>query len=303
MKKLFLLSKENLDLSRDEVLSLYEPKKYMQIQDLLIFETSKDYSIRLALTKKVYEVLEGEIEWQKIVESPFKVTGSKINEKKYATLIWDSVNGPTVDLKNPKTEIEIIERMNETFICKLETKVLTNWKERLPHLKPELSPTSLNPRIAMAMINLSGKKEGILCDPFCGTGGIMVEAGLMKYKTLGFDIDEITIRKAKINLDFYNLKNYKLIKEDSLKNKNKFDVVVTDLPYGKNTRVNQEIESLYNSFFKKYENLCDTMVIGLPSTVDLKNIMGNWKIKSEYEIYLHRNLSKKIILIKKISNS
>ncbi|PLW80338.1 hypothetical protein C0585_03405 [Candidatus Woesearchaeota archaeon] len=299
MKKLFLLSKENLDLSKDEVLNLYKPKKHMIIEDILIFETTLNFSNRLSLTKKVYQVLEQEIEWDKIIISPFKVTGKKEDEKKYAKIIWNMVNNPSVDLKNPKTEIEIIKKGDETFICKLETKISTDWKKRLPHLKPEMSPTSLNPRIAMAMINLTGKIDGKLCDPFCGTGGILVEAGLMNYDIIGFDIDEITLKKAKVNLHYYNIKKYDLSKKDALKNGDKFDVVVTDLPYGKNTKITENLKSLYKNFFEKYYDLCDVMVVGIPSYMDKKILFGNWKIETRYEIYLHSTLSKNIIVLKK----
>ena len=75
--------------------------------------------------------------------------------------------------------------------------------ERKAHLRPELQPTSLHPRLARALINLTGIRKGILLEPFCGAGGILLEAGLMGIKTVGYDIDKIVLKKCKINLNFY----------------------------------------------------------------------------------------------------
>lgn len=40
------------------------------------------------------------------------------------------------------------------------------------------------------MINISGIKEGVLLDPFCGIGSILQEAVLMGFDIRGVDIDK-----------------------------------------------------------------------------------------------------------------
>jgi tRNA (guanine10-N2)-dimethyltransferase len=325
--KLFLLSKQDLEFAKEEIISLYKPKKYDLIEDILLIETEEDYLDRLALTKKVYQVLgitkdltelksidtksqndfgiskvpkSTLIDFLKIIgDNSYKIEAEQETIKKIAGIIYHQLVNPKINLKKPDVIIEIIKREDKYYVCKLIKNISTSWKKRLPHLKPELSPTSLNPRIAMAMINISEKNQGVLCDPFCGTGGLMVEAGLMNYRMIGFDIDDVTLKKAKINLDFYNIKDYKLIERDALKNKEIFDVVVTDLPYGKNTKLSENITKLYETFFEKYYELCETMIIGLPDFIDYKKLIGNWKIKKEFTLYLHKSLSKKILKLAK----
>ncbi len=60
---------------------------------------------------------------------------------------------------------------------------------------------SIPPRLAKIMINLTGKKSGILLDAFCGYGAILQEAVLM-----GFDIKGIDINKSCITPCIKNMK-------------------------------------------------------------------------------------------------
>lgn len=66
------------------------------------------------------------------------------------------------------------------------------------------------PKLAQAMINLSGLKAGeILFDPFCGLGTYLQEGLLMGLKVIGSDIDAKAIVGSKTNLEWlcsrYNL--------------------------------------------------------------------------------------------------
>ncbi|HEY0965431.1 MAG TPA: methyltransferase domain-containing protein [Candidatus Saccharimonadales bacterium] len=70
----------------------------------------------------------------------------------------------------------------------------------------------LPPKLAQIMINLaaSGKHDGRLLDPFCGTGVLLQEAALLGYDVYGTDLSEKMIDYSQINLDWitgkYNLK-------------------------------------------------------------------------------------------------
>src|SRR5207249_4604363 len=52
-----------------------------------------------------------------------------------------------------------------------------------------VQPISLHPRFARALVNLSRVRDGgTLLDPFCGTGGILLEAGLVGAQVIGGDV-------------------------------------------------------------------------------------------------------------------
>lgn len=68
---------------------------------------------------------------------------------------------------------------------------------------------AIPPRLSKIMINLSGNKNGILLDPFCGIGSILQEAALMGFDVRGVDIDRSCIEGCIKNLSWLE-KEYKI---------------------------------------------------------------------------------------------
>jgi tRNA G10 N-methylase Trm11 len=59
------------------------------------------------------------------------------------------------------------------------------------------------PKLAQMMINLAGLDRGkAIYDPFCGTGGLLLEALIMEYKIFGSDINEEALNQAKRNIEW-----------------------------------------------------------------------------------------------------
>jgi len=66
-------------------------------------------------------------------------------------------------------------------IRKIDGKELkSGFGKRKPHMRPGFHPSSLNPKLARAFVNLTGIRKGTIVDMFCGTGGILIEAGLIR---------------------------------------------------------------------------------------------------------------------------
>ncbi|MBW2965764.1 methyltransferase domain-containing protein [Candidatus Woesearchaeota archaeon] len=312
MPKIFLLSKQNIELSKQEVLALTQKQDFMLIDDLLIINTDfKDYK-RLAYTKEVYDLLFisnpknlltdiKNFNWQKIYKTNFclRAHNNSKKEKDLAGYIWNKLKNPKVNLKNPKTEIHFFFIKNKVIGALSKHKNKQEFEKRKPHLRPELHPSSLNPRLARALINLTGIEKGTLLDPFCGSGGILIEAGLINLIPIGYDTDKIMLKRAEINLKHYKIKNYKLKQQDATKIKTKFNYIVTDLPYSKNTK-KQDLIKLYSNFLKTLKKILKKKaVIGFPDFIDYKNLIkkSKLKIEKEFNYYLHKNLTKKIILL------
>lgn len=182
---------------------------------------------------------------------------------------------------------------------------------RRAHLLPAGHPTSLHPKLARAMVNLTGASgQGeVIVDPFCGAGGILIEAGLIYCRVVGYDIDKLMLKRAKINLDYVGIGGYVLKQKDAttLTRKDRGDYIVTDLPYGKNSKLSEnDLEELYLKFFKVLKEFrfgrgirTERAVVGLPDFVDYKKLLkkAKLKIKKEFDWYLHKSLTKKIIVI------
>jgi tRNA G10 N-methylase Trm11 len=60
----------------------------------------------------------------------------------------------------------------------------------------------LPPKLAQLMINLacSGKNEGTIYDPFCGSGTVLMEGMLMGYNVMGSDLSEKAIKDSEENI-------------------------------------------------------------------------------------------------------
>jgi tRNA (guanine10-N2)-dimethyltransferase len=169
---------------------------------------------------------------------------------------------------------------------------------RKPHMKPGFHPASLNPKLARAMVNLTGIRKGIILDCFCGVGGILVEAGLIGLKPVGYDIDERMITNTRINLEYYGIKDYKLEVKDALTLKKKFNYIVADLPYGKTTK--KIDKNLYTDFLRVLKKILGRRaVIGFPDNVNYRAMIKKAKLKlvNEFSYYLHKSLSKRICVI------
>ncbi len=79
-------------------------------------------------------------------------------------------------------------------------------KPEIPRINLFFHPGVLMPRVARALANLSGIKPGeLFLDPFCGTAGILIEAGLMGARVIGVDAQEKLVEGARMNLEAFKL--------------------------------------------------------------------------------------------------
>lgn len=312
---LFKLSKEWPDLAAAEVKYLLGLKR-MRVLDgygyVIVRCSAQKLKLakRLALTKYVYKVLFEcdeqdlfqrfeQFDWKAIMKGSFCVKAFRHRlEKELAKLVWMKLKNPKVDLGNPDTKIVVLKAGKRCFCCIELMQIKHAFAERRPDLRPGFHPSTLKPKLALALVNLCSAKKCVL-DPFCGVGGILIEAGLIGLRVVGYDIDPKMIEKAKMNLDFYSIKNYKLVIGDARKIKRKYKYVVSDLPYGLST-FNIEREKLYFDFLINLKRiLLERAVIVFPHFVNYKKLIkrAGLKLKDEFEIYVHRNLKRRICVI------
>jgi len=115
--------------------------------------------------------------------------------------------------------------------------------------RPFFSPISLHPRYARALINLTGARRGdTVLDPFCGTGGIVLEAALLGMKAIGSDIDPEMVDGCRRNLEHFGVEAELQVADvgDVPSIFGKVSAVATDPPYGRAASTKKEdIELLY----------------------------------------------------------
>jgi tRNA (guanine10-N2)-dimethyltransferase len=113
--------------------------------------------------------------------------------------------------------------------------------------RPFFSPISLHPRYARTLVNLTRVRRGqTLLDPFCGTGGILIEASMIGAKVLGSDIAEEMAGGCVANLNHFQAPFDRIDVSDVgdiASVFGKVDAVATDPPYGRSASLWKEGKS------------------------------------------------------------
>jgi tRNA (guanine10-N2)-dimethyltransferase len=210
-----------------------------------------------------------------------------------------------VNLTYPKIELRAIVTEDMAYIgIKKAALDTSHFQKRKGHFRPFLLPITLHPKIARALVNLAGvKKQEILLDPFCGTGGILLEAGLLGIDIIGSDIDKKMIDGCRKNLEYYHLKNFTLFCADIgdiSKHVCLVDAIVTDFPYARATTTKGEQPiKLYNRAFMNISQILKKngrAVIGF-SNEEIFNIGRKYlSVLETYTIKSHRSLTRRFIV-------
>lgn len=122
-------------------------------------------------------------------------------ERVVGSVLWR--RGYKADLKDPEIEIRAIVAKERVFLGReVACSDRSGFRARRPHKKPFFHPGTMLPKLSRALVNLSRVREGErLLDPFSGTAGFLVEAGLVGIKGLGLDVQEGIVLGSKSNLE------------------------------------------------------------------------------------------------------
>lgn len=264
MSYIYRLAGENLELAEAELNSFLRSQgleEKCERQKQLAFTDSEPSQLRrLGLVHEVCKKVEASelkvsgryaVRAENLAEKEFD---NKKNEKKLGKKLSRLAN--KVDLENPETVIKTYNTDKGLHHGVLIDKLPRGkFNQRSNEKRPYSSPISLDPVLARVLVNLSEAKFGeTLLDPFCGTGGILIEAGLCGIGVRGLDIQEDMISGTRKNLEEYGIINHSIKKEDVSNALKHFDpdVIVTDLPYGKASRSEnrpvQKFVELINEF-------------------------------------------------------
>ncbi len=168
-------------------------------------------------------------------------------------------------------------------------------------------PVAIDPAMARAMVNMAGILEGeTVLDPFCGTGSLLVEAGLVGARIFGHDSDSAMIHGARRNLVRCGLRA-DLVRADALRTPVKgsgFDGIVTDPPYGRSSPARMEAEDLLRAFPAVAYDLLrkgGKMCFASPSTLDLSDDLASAGLRLEAFVYqrVHGSLGRHLYVATK----
>ena len=164
-----------------------------------------------------------------------------------------------IDFSNPDFIVRVYHLDGWYLAIETFSRQVREFDQRRAPNRPFFSPISMHPQIARFLVNVSGALQGTtILDPFCGTGGILIEAALTRHNVLGVDRSIQMTAGAKLNLKYYGVNNSRIITGDFLETviDDTVDAIVTDLPYGRNAPIySQEIGELYRMSFEKFAQI------------------------------------------------
>jgi tRNA (guanine10-N2)-dimethyltransferase len=142
-----------------------------------------------------------------------------------------------------------------------------------------------------------------MLDPFCGSGGILVEAGLIGCRLVGFDAKPHMLRGGLKNVRHYGVRLEGLAIADArYLPVTRVDCVATDPPYGRSAStlgtstklIVEDFLSAVGDRIPKGRRIC----MASPKTTRIADIgkkMGFKHIESHF-VYVHRSLTREIVV-------
>ncbi|MBI5860344.1 MAG: methyltransferase domain-containing protein [Nitrosarchaeum sp.] len=309
----FVLSKDNLEIAIDEVISIaktYDRFAKVKVSSNLVIiqsKTSWEQITKRATFVKVSGQILRKMSGLFLDEENFEVlknaktfvcriinlSPNQFNIPELERTMGDMItkfSKAQVSLENPDITIYLVFTEGGNFFGfskRFEGEDRPKKIKKFPH--------ELDWKLTRVMINLIGLKEGeTVCDPFCGTGTTLLEAESMGIHAIGLDFDEKMYNISRENLDANGYKS-KIIKADFSQLTNmidEFDGIVTDLPYGTASKSSENPEELMKKFVsilpkrKKIAIMCKK---GFEKKLKINPI-------KKYEIYRHKSLTRTILI-------
>ena len=222
--------------------------------------------------------------------------------------VGDLVAGP-VDLVAPREEVRLIEGEQHYLCRRLATIDRHAFETRKVAQRPFVQPISLHPRFARALVNLARVRDGqTVLDPFCGTGGVLLEAGLLGARVIGSDIRADMVEGCRTTLGEFGLAATLFASDvGAVQDRvGQVDAVATDPPYGRATSTKGEsIGSLYGRTVLAARRVLAPggyMAMIVPDPVLIAPVDGLHFVET-YALRVHKSLTRYFIVMRRAYRS
>ncbi|MCK5661152.1 MAG: methyltransferase domain-containing protein [Methanosarcinales archaeon] len=244
---------------------------------------------------------------------------SKLAERKIGAAVY--MQGYSVNLKRPDCTLRAVFTDRVCVLGKvINTIDRTGLDARAPGKKPFFHPGVLMPKIARAIVNIAGaggdvdedsndhkdeNKGIIMLDPFCGTCGVLLEAGMTGARMIGIDAQNWILQGARMNLEHFgydgllingDAKNLPLVAES-------VDAIITDPPYGISSAIKAESlnELRTGSFAEMYRVLKSGKKVVVVADQRIEKMMedAGFEVVEIHEQRVHRSLNRYYFVLEK----
>lgn len=244
----------------------------------------------LEKTKNVHkEHFKGYKTFKVETETYGKKEGAPI-KKDIANIVLDKTN-ISVNVTEPNLQLTYLVS-DKHYLCVDQWTRNKRINERRPDRLPRPHPTGVHPLLSRAMVNIV-KAENKILDPFCGAGGILLEAATLGLESEGYDIDSRMIDRAKENTQKYKDK-INLEKTNCFEKSFKDAYIVTDIPYGRNSTIKENTYRLFEKFIQKtMRERAKKVCVMYPKTPTSCKIMNKVEHKS-FDFPVNKSLTRRM---------
>ncbi|GAB7093841.1 TIGR01177 family methyltransferase [Halolamina litorea] len=190
----------------------------------------------------------------------------------------------------------------------LDTESDRSFTERRPTDRPFFQPGSMAPMDARALVNIAGAAPGRrILDPMCGTGGTLIEAGLLGADLVGTDAQWKMVRGTKENLDALVAGvDTAVARADATRlplRDGAVDGVVFDAPYGRQSKIaTHRLEDLVEGALEEVARVSgDDAVCVLMADRGWESAIAptDWHLTDRFERPVHRSLTRYVHVLEK----
>ena len=246
-----------------------------------------------------------------------------------------------VDLDNPENEVVVIlagpgdssghwddAQQNQLILWGIRDGTFPGtYVGTSPTDRPFFKPVTMDPRLARLMVSLSFSRgtPSAVVDPFCGTGGIAIEASMLGLEALASDLDSRMVEGTLANLDWaegngsYRVERCSADSIHEVWGRIEGCSFVFDPPYGRNAWTSDDGLDVFLGALSSARQMCSdgTLCTMLPSNPDALGgpvsdnlqVMGldwvgmkskiaesGWDVHSAIPVRVHKSLSRLVVL-------
>ncbi len=311
-------------------------KELIRLDMVVILESTEElptYVSRAALIKYFGEVIDvreatsnlteilHDIDWDEILGNVSRYSVDMIRIKEYSKWIrYDDVLNAFRSLglgrfvppsrmskKGDESTIVIDLVLSDGLLVigrRLYERVYNDFKVRDPKYRPIYKPGTMKSLISRVFVNLSRvsvRRRELYLDPFCGVGGLLLEACSIGLRYCGSDVDVSSVNGAKLNLINFNCPPVVVVADACKLPFRSVDGVGTDPPYGRLSRARAH-KQVYELMECSIACLADVirkggyLAIAQSYDIELKDILENsgFKVLEKHYNWVHGSLTRSI---------
>lgn len=229
------------------------------------------------------------------------------------TLEADGDDGVLEPLESDGTGDADGERVSVCALGWLAAESVRDFGTRAPTDKPFFQPGSMDPLLARAVANVAGARPGAtILDPMCGTGGVLVEAGLVGADVIGTDAQAKMVEGARTNLEHFlerdepsptgvSRGSWHVGRGDATRlplADDAVDGVVFDAPYGRQSKIETHgLDDLVAGALAESRRVADRCVLVADRSWAAEARDAGWTIDSSFQRRVHASLDRYVLVL------